>query len=261
MRINWGAGHSLARTRTRSSISARTKYLRAALNTRNVTSSRLHSAKNSAASGTTAAGSAISAKKADWYEDIETAANAVGKDLEALMLTGEKALFASQKEEKASESTEQALSEGEQDASQTASKAAPYVDTLASFVKHYNEMVSGMSKPSDMINTVYLANLQKDMSGQSKALGNIGITVNKDGTLKIDKKAMENAKEEDVEGLFGSKGTVSTKVVKYAASVEKNATQNLKTLQAANSTSLNAGYNCYGRAVNPYNAGRYNYFG
>lgn len=252
MRVNFGGGRSLARSRTKANISARAKYLKSTKSSRSSVSSRLSSVRKNTAANSSISNKMSSSVKADLFSDVESAAKGLQKDLNVLMQTGDKSVFVSSDTEKAKETT---------DAAKEDKIAVSYEDSIKSFVRHYNAMIDAMSDLGDTTNMVYLANMKSDMSAQSKALGKVGVTVNKDGSLKLDEKALKEADMKQVENLFGSKGSISTKIVKYAASIEKSATQTLKSLNTTNSTSLNSGYNRYGRSVNNYYNSKYNYSG
>lgn len=256
MRVSFGVGRSLARSRTRASVLARGKYLKTIKSSRSSGLSRLSSVRKSATTNGAVKSNMNSSIKADLYSDLETAAKKLQKNLDALMQTGDSSLFAKKKE---SNQTENATAT--EKGKETSKNDTSYIDELKGFVKNYNAMTDAMSDINDTTSVIYMANLRSDLSAQSKALGQVGITVNKDGSLKIDEKKLTEADVGQVEALFGSKGSVSTKVDKYAESIEKNATRNLKSLNATNTASLSSGYNRYGNSISNYYNSRYNYKG
>lgn len=256
MRVNFGAGRSLARSRTRASISARGKYLKTIKSSRKSGLSRLSSVRKSATTNKAVKNHTNDSQKADLYSDLETAAKKLQKNLDALMQTGDSSLFAKKEETNKSENTT-----ATEKTKETSDKAPEYVDELKGFVKNYNAMLDAMSDLGDTTSVVYMSNLKSDLSTHSKALEQIGIGVNKDGSLKIDEKTLTKADASKVEALFGRKGSVSTKVDKYAESIEKIASRNLNALKATNLSSLSSGYNRYGSFVNNYYNSRYNYKG
>lgn len=261
MKINYGSGRSLARTRTRSSLLGRTRYLKSASSRKN-TSSRLSSVAKNKSYGTNTTGNTATSTsvKTDLYTDIESAAKSLQKHLDNLMQSGDKSLFIKKTEENTTTEDKKTETTTEDKKTESAKDETTLLDEIKGFVKYYNKMIDSMADLNDTTNKIYLANLKSDISAQSKKLGNVGITINKDGSLKMDEKQVEAASLTDLETLFGEKGTVSKKVNRYAESIEQNATRNLKNLKTTSSASRSSNYNRYGNAVNNYYSSRYNYF-
>lgn len=96
---------------------------------------------------------ADSAKKAD-YDKLETSADEVVKSMDKLLTSGGENITASD---------------------------------LESFVDHYNEMLKSLSKTSDTLNNFYAQTIKDTVKGYQKELEQLGITMEKDGTLKFNK--------------------------------------------------------------------------
>lgn len=96
---------------------------------------------------------ADSAKKAD-YDKLETSADEVVKSMDKLLSEGGEKVTASD---------------------------------LQSFVDRYNEMLKSLSKTSDTINNFYAQTVKDTVKGCQKELEQLGITMEKDGTLKFNK--------------------------------------------------------------------------
>lgn len=96
---------------------------------------------------------ADSAKKAD-YDKLETSADEVVKSMDKLLTAGGENMTASD---------------------------------LQDFVDRYNEMLKSLSKTSDTLNNFYAQTIKDTVKGCQKELEQLGITMEKDGTLKFNK--------------------------------------------------------------------------
>ena len=81
MRVSFGVGRSLARSRTRASVLARGKYLKTIKSSRSSGLSRLSSVRKSATTNGAVKSNMNSSIKADLYSDLETAAKKLQKNL------------------------------------------------------------------------------------------------------------------------------------------------------------------------------------
>ena len=96
---------------------------------------------------------ADSAKKAN-YDKLETSADEVVKSMDKLM---------------------------------TAEGGNVTASDLQSFVDHYNEMLKSLSKTSDTLNNFYAQTVKDTVKGCQKELEQLGITMEKDGSLSFNK--------------------------------------------------------------------------
>lgn len=117
------------------------------------------------------------------------------------------------------------------------------VKEVEAFVDDYNNMVSNMRKTGGTTNNIYRSKLSYDIIGEREELKNIGITANKDGTLEIDKKKLQNAEVEDLQKVFEGASSFAGKTSVNSIYVESGAV----TTMAQNSyQAALGGYNSYG---------------
>lgn len=118
---------------------------------------------------------------------IETSTDALKESADALLEKGSKSVFNSDKED------------------------AVY-DAVAAFVEDYNSVVetAGKSDTNSILqNTLSMVNSTK---ANEKMLGKVGITINKDNTLSIDKEAFKKADETTVKSMFNTNGSFAYSV-------------------------------------------------
>lgn len=83
------------------------------------------------------------------------------------------------------------------------------VSAVKDFVSQYNDTVNA-SKRSTMTNkTAYVANMMKSTAANADKLSEIGVTINKDGTLQLNEKKLKTAELSKVQDLFSSKDIMS----------------------------------------------------
>ena len=96
-------------------------------------------------------------------------------------------------------------------------------EDVKSFVDNYNSLISAANKVSDKSTVDRATRLVGDTLANYKLLGKIGITVNEDSTLSVDKDAFEKANKLTVESLFKGTGSYADKIssqsslIKYSA--------------------------------------------
>ena len=86
------------------------------------------------------------------------------------------------------------------------------------FVDSYNKMLkSGAKSDSSMVKS-NISSMTSNTTVNSKALANIGITINEDKSLSIDEEKFKNANMNDVQSLFGSRGGYGYQIAALATS-------------------------------------------
>ena len=75
---------------------------------------------------------------------------------------------------------------------------------------------------SDSVDETYAKKLNTEISARETALKQIGITLEKDGTLSFDKTVFQTVKPEAVQKIFGDKSTLSNRVQVLASGVKSN---------------------------------------
>lgn len=154
-----------------------------------------------------------SAKKAD-YDKLETSADEVVKSMDKLMTAGSENVKASD---------------------------------LQSFVDRYNDMLKSLSKTADTLNNFYARTVKDTVKGCQKELEQLGITMEKDGTLSFNKEKFEKFRAElsaQTADTSGNGATEKTEAENAAAetvedAAEDTASEDAETANAAKSNLSN----------------------
>lgn len=174
---------------------------------------------------------AASKEKKNGYEKLDTAADQLLKKTELFTAKGKDSIF-----EKAKES----------DDTKEISKNAE------DLVEAYNETLQALQSSSDFLSKYYGKTLQQIASEQKDELSKIGITIEKNGTLKVDKDKIKEADLNSLEKVLGASGTFSTKVGFLAEKISDHAEANVKAVSSQ--------YNASGDIATDF-ISRYNFFG
>lgn len=117
-------------------------------------------------------------------------------------------------------------------------------DAVSSFVKDYNETVKAAGNVSDKSVAGRLSSLTGNTSVYAKQLSAIGITIQDDKTLSIDKEAFQKADATKVQNLFqgnGSFGYQTSAQAGLLAYSAENAVSSLGTYSATGSANYSTG--------------------
>lgn len=115
------------------------------------------------------------------------------------------------------------LEEGEKSLYQEGEDAGKQLTKeMESFVSDYNMMIRKIGDLSDSVDETYAKKLKTEISARETALKQIGITLEKDGTLSFDKTVFQTVKPEAVQKIFGDKSTLSNRVQVLASGVKSN---------------------------------------
>ena len=186
--------------------------------------------KNNSASSSGALNSAKIAQTRTNYTAIKKAADSLQTHATNLMATGKDSLFDKAIQADSSNSTETQLSQN---------KSALYKE-ISSFVDDYNTMVKNMNTAGGSLNNLYLKQIKGFAAASQSALSKAGLKQKTDGTLALNQKTMKSADLEDLQKVFGSKGSFADKVSAKSITVESNASTSLNSLNNI------SGYNQYG---------------
>ena len=103
---------------------------------------------------------------------------------------------------------------------------------MESFVSDYNMMIRKIGDLSDSVDETYAKKLKTEISARETALKQIGITLQRDGTLLLDKTVFQTVKPEAVQKIFGDKSTLSNRVQVLASGVKSNCRKQAAALSA-----------------------------
>lgn len=161
------------------------------------------------------------------YEKLEKQADQLSQSANVFTVQGEDSVF-----EKAKESGEkEAIYEG-----------------LETLIENYNGTLKELQSTQNPLNQYYGQMLGEAVVENSEALKEIGISVEKDGTLTVDKSKMKAADVESLEKALGTSGTFTKKVAFVASRISGNAQANAQSL----SSQYNVAGNIYTAASSKY---------
>lgn len=157
--------------------------------------------------------SAVSTDEIKAYKEVQSSTDDLKASADKLLKTGVRSVFNKKdittKDENGVEST---VRDYDKDAIYSA---------VNSFVKDYNAVVKAAN--SDYVNNNSLIsranNMQNATQLNSKALAEVGITINKDNTLTLDKDAFKNSDMGKVQNLFNGTGSYGYSVSSSASMI------------------------------------------
>ncbi len=140
------------------------------------------------------------------YEKIESAADGLGEQA-VKFITEDKDNVLNQAKETGD--TKQLLQETE------------------ALAEKYNQMLSVLQKNGGTMELFYADALKEAVRDKKDVLENIGVTIEKDGSLKVDKDKMKSASAEDFEKALGGDESLAGRLSYVALKVSDNAQANL----------------------------------
>lgn len=152
------------------------------------------------------ASKALTSEESKAYAKVQTNTDALKESADALL---GKALF-----EKKDITTKDA--NGVENTVQDYDKDAIY-KAVNSFVTNYNSVVSSVENTDNSTVARRTANMTNATASNQKALSNIGISINTDGTLSLDKDTFMNADMSKVKSLFNGSGSYGYQVSAQAS--------------------------------------------
>lgn len=130
--------------------------------------------------------------------------------------------------------------------------ASTVYEEVEKLVASYNGLLEKMSFDISTLGRFYQASLKEAAAEHKKALGEIGVSVDKNGRLNVEKEKLKAADIGKVERIFGKEGTFSPKLYLIAAKVADSAQANLKSV----SSQYNAAGNSVDTLLRSYDAKR-----
>lgn len=166
-------------------------------------------------------------------KELGGAADKLAASAKKLTETGEGSLFGKAKE---SGDTKELISE------------------LGSLIEHYNKTLELLKEADSSLNSFYHKELKAAAEQTAEQLKAVGVTQNKDGSLAVDKKVLENADYDALKAAFGENSKFTTRT-EYISS---KAADNADTVLASISSQYNAKGISYSDS---FEANKYNFFG
>lgn len=105
-------------------------------------------------------------------------------------------------------------------------------DKVQTFVENYNSTLSALKNTSSPLDQYYYQMMQEAAEENSEKLGNIGITISKNGTAALDKAKLAAADIDTLEQTLGASSDFSKKVAFLASRISDNARTNAESLSS-----------------------------
>lgn len=209
-------------------------------------------------------GTARSVIKANiYYSLMEASSKAIQSSAENLLETGETSVFAKAEAAQAaaeaaaeSEKTEETeITESTDGASKTEKSnkedgANPYTEDVAdevlNFVSLYNSMMKSLNRTGDTTEKAYANELSSYAKKYEDALKTAGITIQRDGSLKVNEKTLEKASISELKKVFHGKGSFADLTATASIKIESFGTANVNYLNSSTYSSLLKGFNSKG---------------
>lgn len=128
--------------------------------------------------------------------------------------------------------------------------ASSVYEEVEKLVSNYNDLLEKMSIDISAIGRFYQVSLKEAAAESKDALNAIGISVDKNGKLNVNKEKLETADIGKVESIFGTAGTLSSKFYLIAGKVADSAQANVKSV----SSQYNAAGNSVDALIRQYDA-------
>lgn len=165
------------------------------------------------------------------YAQVQTASDALKESADALLATGKKSLFnqidITTKDEDGNETTEKGYD------------VDSIYSAVNSFVKNYNSVINAAGKTDSDSVIRRATNMVNSTIANLKSLLSMGITVNEDSTLSLDKDAFMKADMSKVKTLFNGNGSYAYSVSAQASLINYAAERELS---KGSSYTLNGSY-------------------
>lgn len=196
-----------------------------------------------------------------YYTDMGEAAGSIQDRVTAFLKRGENALFGTEESKKEDNITEEnKTTESVEDTSENSAETqrSKIEKQIEGFVEDYNTMRKSMEKLGGQVRQIYIQQLDKQVTKNAKALEEIGITQNKDGTLSVKSSTLKEADIEKIKALFGTTDSFANKVSDISNGVEKNARDNLYELKFSSYSSGYSKTGSYSQSYRNTSGTRYN---
>ncbi len=211
-------------------------------------------------------GTTNTALEKSYYTDMGESAASIQDRVIAFLKRGENTLFGTETSKTEESKTEESKTEERKteestgDTSQVSAETQrnKIVKQIQGFVDDYNTMRNSMEKLGGQVRQVYIQQLDRQVTKNAKALEEIGITQNKDGTLSAKSSTLREADLEKIKSLFGTADSFANKVSDISNGVEKNARDNLYELKFRSYSSGYSKTGSYSESYKSTTGRRYN---
>ena len=205
-------------------------------------------------SASTSSSSMTQVKKYNAYTQMQEYAEGLSTETKALLKIG------TTTQTKDTELTEEEKKAQEQKA---ADEKATVVSEIQKVVNYYNGLYDSLEDTGSSANRAFQTQLKNTVKAYEKKLKEIGISIDKTGTLSVTEKTLKNADVEDLKEIFCKKDGLSDKLADKADTLKANASTTLKVMNKLYGTSASSNYTKYGTTSDAYAyyKSRYSYRG
>lgn len=164
------------------------------------------------------------------YTEMKKMAAALQKYAKNFMETGENSLFA--KATPKEENPDVTLTEEEQkkEDEKVAANKKKLTSEMLDCIEDYNKMVTRMNKVNSSTMSMYLRQLKQYESTNYQSLKEIGVSIEKDGTLTVNEDKLKNAGVDELKKVFHEKGCFMERISYKSKNIQSNAEYNLSNL-------------------------------
>lgn len=174
------------------------------------------------------------------YMAIKKSAEGVQEHLENLRESGEKSLFGAAKE---------------------SGGTGKIVEEIKDFVTDYNNMMDKMNASGSSVNKIYRNQMEVFAKAHKSELKNIGITMQSDGTMEVDREKLDKADYDKLEKIFGGDSNLSENIRSTAGSIAVTAESYLQDIKNGTYNNYNLGLGSRYGGYGYNNYGNYNNYG
>lgn len=115
---------------------------------------------------------------------------------------------------------------------------------IKDLVEQYNTIYANLDELDGTVNTLFLSKLKQLVSNCEDELGKTGVTMNRNGTLSITTKTLENTDLKTLKSVYGKENGIVSKLAQRAENIESNAASTIQVMNRMYGTQSN--YNKYG---------------
>lgn len=116
-------------------------------------------------------------------------------------------------------------------------------------VEQYNTIYNNLEDLGGTVNTLYASQLKSMLGNSEAALKKTGVVVNKDGTLSVTAKTLENTDLSTLKEVYCKSGSITEKLMDKCEKIESNASSTISVINRMYGTST---YNKYGTSSSYY---------
>lgn len=104
---------------------------------------------------------------------------------------------------------------------------------VENLVSKYNNLYSAMKESSGTMDEFYKQRMKELLNGNKDALSAVGISIESDGSMKLNQDTLKNASVETLEKALGKDNSFSSDLSFLASAVENNAGANLESITSS----------------------------